>query len=717
MNEIRYLRQELEKDKWYLKDPEKTSMNSLTQQKRKINGALEKLSQNTSKLEEENQELDKQVEQLKSSLLMKELPKSTAILNLMKEIQSRNLDVIGPIIDFIEFKEEITLAVDSILSKYVLNSFIAKNKQDFYLVHDLIKRTGARCNVYQPFSKEIQNYHPVKEEEGVYGYLVDFIKPLSHHDAINKVLVSIIRNTVLVNDRSIGYDFIKQNDHRGRVVAMDGTVIRSYEYVMESRASESRKTYSNPIEQKREVKNLQTQIMENRKKIEEYRQKKSKLEQALELLQKRLQKIDSVTFNYKKMTITINKKDNLLQQKAKLTEQKNFLNSELDSVQVEIDDVQKNFPKNFDEMDKFSDEFQTTIKELDSKIEVLNATLTSKAKEENRYALNIEKFGIDLETHSAKLEKFENELKTGNSRLLEAINELGKVHDSIDKITKEQQKLSDSILKIQEVIQTEQHSLNSITQAIDRVQMKIEIANAQIYDKQKMVESITIEVSELGENYQERTIEEVENDLRVIYEKLREYYDVTDQLLERKQELEDQLVRTAEKKTELDKEVTEAKKAVDTLQGQYFSLFQGHLQTIQSNIYERFQKIGINRKGILSFTGEFEKLGVDIHVQFEDTSRKLSSLSGGEQTLFAISLMLTLQNLNPSPLCIFDEAQMFLDKSNTENVSKLIKDVTESGVQFIMITPNAANSLLELADSVLGITKNGSEEVSTVIPL
>ncbi|MHA1112609.1 MAG: hypothetical protein ACTSRE_16060, partial [Promethearchaeota archaeon] len=181
--------------------------------------------------------------------------------------------------------------------------------------------------------------------------------------------------------------------------------------------------------------------------------------------------------------------------------------------------------------------------------------------------------------------------------------------------------------------------------------------------------------------------------------------------------LEDQLIRTAEKKSELYKEVNEAKKSVDTLQDQYFSMFEGHLQTIQSNINQRFQKIGINRKGLLSFIGEFENLGVEINVQFEDTSRKISSLSGGEQTLFAISLMLTLQNLNPSPLCIFDEAQMFLDKSNAENVSKLIKDVTESGVQFIMITPNAANSLLELADCVLGVAKNGSEEVSTVIPL
>jgi len=717
MNEIRYLRQELESDKWFLKDPEKNSMNSLTQKKKKINFALEKLSRNTTELEKESQELDKQVEQLKSSVMMKELPKSTAILNLMKEIQSRNLDVIGPIIDFIEFNPDITLAVDSILSKYVLNSFIAKNKQDFYLLHDLIKRTGARCNVYQPFPKDIRDYKAVKKEDGVFGYLVDFIKPLSNHDSVNKVLVSIIRNTILVNDRSIGYDFIKQNDHRGRVVAMDGTVIRSYEYVMESRASESRKTYSNPIEQKREVKKIQNQIMGNRKKIDEYRQKKSKLEQALNLLQDRLQKINSVTFNYKKMTITINKKDNLLQKKAKLTEQKNFLNSDIISVQVEIDNVQKKFPKNFDEMDKFNDEFQTTIGDLDSKIEVTNAILTSKAKEENRYALNIEKFGIDLETYTAKLTKFENELKSGNSRLLEAINEIGKVRDTVDTLVKEQQKLSDSILNIQKVIQTEQHSLNSITQAIDRVLMKIEIANAQIYDKQKMVESITIEVSELGENYEERTIEEVENDLRVIYEKLREYYDVTDQLLDRKQELEDQLIRTAEKKSELDKEVNEAKKSVDTLQDQYFSMFEGHLQTIQSNINQRFQKIGINRKGLLSFIGEFENLGVEINVQFEDTSRKISSLSGGEQTLFAISLMLTLQNLNPSPLCIFDEAQMFLDKSNAENVSKLIKDVTESGVQFIMITPNAANSLLELADCVLGVAKNGSEEVSTVIPL
>jgi chromosome segregation ATPase len=717
MNDIRYLRQELEKDKWYLKDPQKNSMESLTQKRRKINYALEKLTNNIAELDKKNSGLDKEVEQLKSSVLMKELPKSQAILDLMREIKSRDLDVIGPIIDYIDFKSEITLAVDSILNKYVLNSFIAKNKQDFLLIHDLIKRTGARCNVYQPFSKNIRNYKTINKEEGVFGYLVDFITPISNHDEIKKVILSICRNTVLVNDRSIGYDFINKNNHRGRVVAIDGTVIRSYEYALESRASETRKTYSNPIEQKREVKRIQSELNENRQKIEEYRQQKIKLEKALDLLQDRLQKISSITFNYKNMTITINKKDHLLQKKAKLTEERSVYSSELNTVQDEIDSVQKKFPENFDEMDKFIDEFQDNIKELDSKIEVMNANLTNKAKEESRISLSLEKYMEDLENQIKKLENLEDELKSGNERLLDAINALGKVRDKIDKLSKEQQELSNNVLKVQETVQTEQNSLNSVTQSIDRLSIKIDFANAQIFDKQKLVDNITIEITELGENYVERTIEEVENDLRVVYEKLREYYDVTDQVLERKRELENQITRTAQKKSELEKEAKEAKKSANALQDQYFSSFKRHLVTIQNKINTRFDKIGINRNGLLSFTGEFENLGVDIDVQFEDTTRKLSSLSGGEQTLFAISLMLTLQNLNPSPLCIFDEAQMFLDKSNTESVSKLIKDVTESGVQFIMITPNAANSLLELADSVLGIAKNGSEEVSTVISL
>ncbi|MBN2157346.1 MAG: chromosome segregation protein SMC [Candidatus Lokiarchaeota archaeon] len=717
MSEIRYLKQELEKDKWFLQEPEKNTLESLNKKKQKIFFALEKLSQNISQKENENRDLEKQLEHLKSSVLMKEMPKSQNLINLIQEIQTRNLDVIGPIIDFIEFNPEISLAVDSILSKYVLNSFIAKNKQDFMLVHDLIKRTGARCNIYQPFDREIRSYKEIVKEDGVFGYLSNFITPLSHHDDVKKVLVSICRNTVLVNDRSVGYDFINQHNHKGRVVALDGTVIRSYEYVLESRASDSGKSYSNPIEQKRAVKKLHDQLMENRGKIDEYRQQFTKLERASKLYEERLQKINIITYNYKKLTITINKKDSLLETKSNLIANSDSFLEKLNSIQNEIIQVQEKLPANLDEMDAFIEEFQVKFEGLDNKIQEMNNNLTNKTQEENLYTLKIENYSTELKAHEMELEKYEDKLKSGNTRMLQAINELERLRNSIESITREQLTLNDKNIKIQEVIQTEHDNLNSIIQTIDRIKIKIEYSEAQIYEKQKMVDNISIEVAELGKDYQERSVEEVENDLKVIYEKLRDYYDVTDQILERKKELEQQLKRSAQKKKQLEIEIKEAHISVEKLQEQYFSLFRGHLRTIENNINSRFQKIGINRKGSLNLTDKFEALGVDIHVHFNEASRSLSTLSGGEQTLFAITLMLTLQNLNPSPLCIFDEAQMFLDKSNTENVSKLIKDVTDNGVQFIMITPNASSTLVDLADCVLGIAKNGSEEVSTVIPL
>jgi chromosome segregation ATPase len=79
--------------------------------------------------------------------------------------------------------------------------------------------------------------------------------------------------------------------------------------------------------------------------------------------------------------------------------------------------------------------------------------------------------------------------------------------------------------------------------------------------------------------------------------------------------------------------------------------------------------------------------------------------------------MLTLQELNPSPLCVFDEAQMFLDQENSQEVSKLIKNATKKGIQFIIILPDASKTILQLADSVVGIAKNGPKEISTVISL
>ena len=720
MDRIKQLRQELDKDKWFIVDPDKYSHESIEKQRNKIRLGLEKLELMIKNKEFENKHLEKKLEDLKSSVLMKELPKSRAMENLIKEITGRGLDVIGPIIDLIDFDPRIGPAVDSILNKFVLNSFITKSKNDFLLVHDLIKQSGTKCNVYQPFKIEIKPLPPIQKDKdlGIYGYLTDFIKTIKHEDFVKKVIYSICRDTVLVKDKGIGYDFINNYGHRGRVVALDGTVIRTYKYVMESRSSEKTRDYKNPLEQKRKLENMSSEIRENRTSLNELEKKKLKIGTAYNTVQARLRNINSLHFNFRKLTIIINKKNRLISSKRDLVEIKNNLGRKLNILKTQITDLKTRLPTNFEEIDEFFLAFKQKSDDIDEKSEKINSTIIDKEKEKYNYEMKLSLIKQKLDESIINIEELEAEFNENDSKILEMIKLVSEFKDAISKLKEKRSEIQEKQKGIIISIKNEDDRLKETKDEISRITISIENIFAQIYQKKKILNEIKVNITELGDNYQERTIEEVNNDLNVIIEKLRRYYDVSDELLKKNEELKEKIQKISQKKRDLNTEIEEASKAENLLEVEFFKKFNKNLRGIENNINTRFEDVGINRKGKFNLIGDFDDLGIEILVNFNnDVERKISSLSGGEQTMFAISLMLTLQELNPSPMCIFDEAQMFLDNENSDEVAKLIKNVTKKGIQFVIILPDASKTILKLADSVIGIAKNGKTDVSTVIEL
>lgn len=67
----------------------------------------------------------------------------------------------------------------------------------------------------------------------------------------------------------------------------------------------------------------------------------------------------------------------------------------------------------------------------------------------------------------------------------------------------------------------------------------------------------------------------------------------------------------------------------------------------------------------------------------------VTSLSGGEQTLVALSLLFSIQEHKPYHFYVFDEIDAALDKRNSERLSGLLNQYMKSG-QYIVITHNDA---------------------------
>jgi chromosome segregation protein len=80
----------------------------------------------------------------------------------------------------------------------------------------------------------------------------------------------------------------------------------------------------------------------------------------------------------------------------------------------------------------------------------------------------------------------------------------------------------------------------------------------------------------------------------------------------------------------------------------------------------------------------------------------LSSMSGGEKSLTALSFIFALQRFRPSPFYAFDEVDMFLDGANVERLSRMVRKQADLA-QFIVVS--LRRPMIEAAERTIGVTQ------------
>ena len=150
-------------------------------------------------------------------------------------------------------------------------------------------------------------------------------------------------------------------------------------------------------------------------------------------------------------------------------------------------------------------------------------------------------------------------------------------------------------------------------------------------------------------------------------------------------------------------------------------------QTTRENFRYTFEQVRMHFKNIyqtlfrggecdLVLTQPENLLETGIEIYAQPPGKKLlniSSMSGGEKTLTALSLLFAFFTHNPSPFCIMDEADAALDEANVERYVNLIKEFSKT-TQFIVVTHNKRT--MESARMLYGITmeESGVSKVMSV---
>jgi len=101
-----------------------------------------------------------------------------------------------------------------------------------------------------------------------------------------------------------------------------------------------------------------------------------------------------------------------------------------------------------------------------------------------------------------------------------------------------------------------------------------------------------------------------------------------------------------------------------------------------------------------------DPLEAGLEIMCQPPGKKLSTLSllsGGEQTLTALSLIFAVFLANPSPICVLDEVDAPLDDANVTRFCDLLDEMTRrTNTRFLIITHHAVT--MSRMDRLFGVT-------------
>ncbi|MFD9322191.1 chromosome segregation protein SMC [Streptomyces sp. NPDC060053] len=127
-----------------------------------------------------------------------------------------------------------------------------------------------------------------------------------------------------------------------------------------------------------------------------------------------------------------------------------------------------------------------------------------------------------------------------------------------------------------------------------------------------------------------------------------------------------------------------------------------------------FSRLFPGGEGRLILTDPDNMLTTGIDVEARPPGKKvkrLSLLSGGERSLTAVAMLVSIFKARPSPFYVMDEVEAALDDTNLQRLIRIMQELQESS-QLIVITHQKRT--MEVADALYGVSMQG-DGVSKVI--
>ncbi|CDO76576.1 hypothetical protein BN946_scf184950.g2 [Trametes cinnabarina] len=374
-----------------------------------------------------------------------------------------------------------------------------------------------------------------------------------------------------------------------------------------------------------------------------------------------------------------------------------------------------------DEIKKLEKDMDDFKNNKEGKIDELKADVTKQKAALQKHSVVVKTQHRDLQTATLELEQMEQDIVAAEAHIEEARADVKKLQKGLGKLQAELKSFQDALAKAERKLQEERATLSRYDEELKALEQVIKEKKKAISEHEL---TITKKEHDIATLQRERTVAEnqatnLEKQYEWIIEEHEQFgkpgtpYDFSKadiaQLRTRAQELQSQ--QTGMKKRinpkavhmldGVEKNEADLKKNLATVLKDKAKIEDTivELDRYKRDAVEKtWQKVNGDFGAIFAelLPGNFAKLqppegqdlmqGLEVKVRLGTVwKQSLTELSGGQRSLIALSLIMSLLQFKPAPMYILDEIDAALDLSHTQHIGQLFR-TRFKGSQFIVVS-------------------------------
>lgn len=404
--------------------------------------------------------------------------------------------------------------------------------------------------------------------------------------------------------------------------------------------------------------------------------------------------------------ININEK---IEQIKVLQEKKSRTSAELN----ELEKIQKNLEGNFDENMNVEQKYETAkieVQEISLRTEEnVNSEITFKQRELERAKISLKQLLRDEEDLTEEIISVKKNLNEKEKTLYNKKRQEEELSKKFQRLISERDDLQKKIRENDFLVSSKQNITHNLEQEINN----FKIDKARVNAERENLETEMLEFP---------NIEIIKNSKEVLVQKLNQAQEtimrigsVNMRSLEVYETIKKEYDSINEKVETISKEKGGILKIIHEIDIKKKKAFLKTLKELDEIFSRNFSQLSSKGQVYLELENKTEPFSGGINIVVKTGHGKyfdVKSLSGGEQTLVALSLIFAIQELSPYSFYLLDEIDAALDKRNSERLAGLLRKYMKNG-QYLVITHN--DEIITNATNLYGVSMH--DGISKIVSL